>query len=1012
MRSNDLRIGFWNVNGLRNKLESNCVIQWMNCHDIVVLSETHRKSVSHAPGFIGYAASNPHNHRGGLAILFSQAIHADVVDLDTDVQEQIWFRLKSIARTQFCGLYISPSDSAYFSEESFAEVEARTLDQDHRYAIMGDMNTRCGLAVNDLVNGKESLLYSCKDIVQNDNGKKLIGICRSNSLLPLNNLRVSRTKCFEGGLTFRKRERWISEIDYCVVSPKIAQECVSSFTIIADLEEPICKLSDHAPVTVCFKFPVDPTLLAERARNLCQHVVPAISNEECKAPIKLKQIDVSCFKTRLDESEPPEIDLTDFDITLPLAEHLYNLSKECKKPRVKPAIVDPTKARWQRIVECRDSRTLWRAIDWKGAFNPSPQQERPGDAEFQRHMEELLNPAELGGDEWPVCDADMPFIPLLDDEFSIPELQKVIKEQMDPSKSAGPDGVSPGVFRLFPVQWLFYLCLILTTVFHSRLYPPSWCSAKLNMLHKKGSALLCDNYRGISIINSLSKLYDYILNNRLMTWHKPCREQAGAQPKRGCVEHLVTLRLVIEYARYKKVKLFVTYVDFSKAYDRVPRGKMFQVLKLLGCGAIMLAALMALYSRTTSILGAAIITATIGVRQGSPTSCFLFVLFVDVLIRRLKTCPDDGWLKWLHVLMLMDDTVIFATSRERMAEKLAVLDDYCREYGMVVNESKTKFMAFNGDDGDRLPFQLGNLSICHCDSYTYLGVIVTADGLAESSLKAHASDKLTQLNKLIIFLAVNHDAPFHIKKKVFDAAFSSAILYSCECWIKVPLRSIESLYNSALKALLGVRPTTCNDVCMIEAGVPAVSALVRSRQAKFFKEVFSTRSHLQDDPLMFALRLTEIGNKPMYKRIMEVRDSRDHFSVDLAVRQNAIRQKNGSKYATYVNLNPNLETPSLYTSQHPFPDNLRISFTRFRTSSHRLRVELGRWCRTPREQRTCGCGSGAIQDEAHVFECVHTRAVRNAAGFNEGDGFVKLFANPDVKNLKMLKECLRILEEA
>ena len=89
---------------------------------------------------------------------------------------------------------------------------------------------------------------------------------------------------------------------------------------------------------------------------------------------------------------------------------------------------------------------------------------------------------------------------------------------------------------------------------------------------------------------------------------------------------------------------------------------MFEVLKLLGCGAIMLAALMALYTTTTSILGSAIITATIGVRQGSPTSCFLFVLFVDVLIRRIKACPDDGWLKWLHSLMLMDDTVIFATS--------------------------------------------------------------------------------------------------------------------------------------------------------------------------------------------------------------------------------------------------------------------------------------------------------------------------------------------------------------
>ena len=79
-----------------------------------------------------------------------------------------------------------------------------------------------------------------------------------------------------------------------------------------------------------------------------------------------------------------------------------------------------------------------------------------------------------------------------------------------------------------------------------------------------------------------------------MAWYKPCREQAGAQPKRGCAEHLVTLRLLIEYARHRKVKLYITFVDFSKAYDRVPRGKMFQVLNLLGCGAVMLAALMAL----------------------------------------------------------------------------------------------------------------------------------------------------------------------------------------------------------------------------------------------------------------------------------------------------------------------------------------------------------------------------------------------------------------------------------
>ena len=140
-------------------------------------------------------------------------------------------------------------------------------------------------------------------------------------------------------------------------------------------------------------------------------------------------------------------------------------------------------------------------------------------------------------------------------------------------------------------------------------------------------------------------------------------------------------------------------------------------------------------------------------------------------------------------------------------------------------------------------------------------------------LKAHVDDKLSHLNKLTVFLATNYDAPFHVKKKVFEAAFSSAILYSCECWLKVPLRSIESLYTSAVKSLLGVRPTACNDICLVEANLPAVSSLIHARQAKVLKEAYQTRADMDDDPLMFALRLTEEGNKPMFKRIVKLKES-------------------------------------------------------------------------------------------------------------------------------------------
>ena len=45
----------------------------------------------------------------------------------------------------------------------------------------------------------------------------------------------------------------------------------------------------------------------------------------------------------------------------------------------------------------------------------------------------------------------------------------------------------------------------------------------------------------------------------------------------------------------------------------------------------------------------------------------------------------------------------------------------------------------------------------------------------------------------------------------------------------------------------------------------------------------------------------------------------------------------------------------------------RIAYSRFRTSSHRLRIETGRWSRQQREERLCGCLL-AVQDEKHVLE--------------------------------------------
>ena len=220
----------------------------------------------------------------------------------------------------------------------------------------------------------------------------------------------------------------------------------------------------------------------------------------------------------------------------------------------------------------------------------------------------------------------------------------------------------------------------------------------------------------------------------------------------------------------------------------------------------MLCALMNMYSLTTSILGSVVITCTIGVCQGSSTSMFLFII-CRCAIRMLKErSPLDGFLSWLHVLMLMDNMVTLATSRVSLIRKLSILNGYCDEYGMHINEFKTELMVVDGLPVDCTNIAIDGLKVTHCSSYAYLRVIVIENGSLNSTLKAHVAKKKKHLNYLNIFLARNHDAPFFVKKKVFDAAFFTAILYGCESWLGISLYPVDSY--TAVHNLLRVRKST------------------------------------------------------------------------------------------------------------------------------------------------------------------------------------------------------------
>ena len=525
----------------------------------------------------------------------------------------------------------------------------------------------------------------------------------------------------------------------------------------------------------------------------------------------------------------------------------------------------------------------------------------------------------------------------------------------------------------------------------------------------------CGNYRGITIMQVLSKCYDYLIHNRLMKWYVPSREQAGAQEKRGCTEHYVALRLIIDMFMKAKQPLFIAFIDFSKAYDRVPRSYLLNLLKRLGCGKVMLAALTSMYTVTKFVLGTTLITAILGVKQGSPSSCFLFTLFVDELVRFMKLSPPDGVLGWLHLLVLMDDTVIIATSHEDLRKKLDILARWCDQSGMVINEDKTKYMSFNSPEKDPIFLQThaGPVTVSQCTEYIYLGCVITSDGKIASSVSRHVSMRGKAMNKLVRFLDKNKNAPFSVKKKVVDACFNQSLLYGCESWLEEKVSSeLETLYMKGIKCLLGVRSQTTNDVVLLEAGYPSLRALVKSKQKSFFEKVMKERENMLDDPLMHVIRLTWSKNAKMSGYLRSLSNCEDFVKADRCARVERVRSSAQTKSATYSAINPMFEVHSIYKNcDEVVDDYLRIAFTRFRTSSHRLRVETGRWSRLPRERRLCKCGAG-IQTEQHVLiDCELAEPMKEKYGFSVNCFNTFMSTSKSEKQLQMLHEILKFFED-
>jgi hypothetical protein len=171
-------------------------------------------------------------------------------------------------------------------------------------------------------------------------------------------------------------------------------------------------------------------------------------------------------------------------------------------------------------------------------------------------------------------------------------------------------------------------------------FPTYWTTSLAIPLFKSGDVNNPSNYKTIMINPLFAKLFRSMLENRISRWveerDKRAKEQAGFRPKHSMIDHVITLRHIIEKVWEKKEEVFCCFVDFKKSFDRVPREKLWHRMVELGVLMHLRVVVHRLFEevkvkiRTSAGIFESF-RSDIGVKQGCPLSPTLFGLYIDKL---------------------------------------------------------------------------------------------------------------------------------------------------------------------------------------------------------------------------------------------------------------------------------------------------------------------------------------------------------------------------------------------
>ena len=430
---------------------------------------------------------------------------------------------------------------------------------------------------------------------------------------------------------------------------------------------------------------------------------------------------------------------------------------------------------------------------------------------------------------------DLPVIEELDNPPTEEELGRAI-DCLASGKAPGADGIPPEVLKsgksvlLRPLHSLLCLC------WEQGHIPQDMRDANIVTLYKnKGDRSDCNNYRGISLLSIVGKVFARVALTRLQALASRIypESQCGFRAGRSTIDMIFSLRQLQEKCQEQQMPLYIAFIDLTKAFDLVSRSGLFSLLRKIGCPPRLLAVIISYHDNMHSTVcfnGATseAFPVSSGVKQGCVLAPTLFGIFFSMLLQyAFKDCSDgvyihtrsDGGLfnlarlraktkvteVLIRELLFADDAALTSHTEDGLQRLVTRFSLACKEFGLTISLKKTNIMVQGTEDPPNIG--IGGCTLENVEDFTYLGSTISSSMSVDHEINSRIAKAATVMAKLNQRVWKNPKLTVKTRLRIYQACVLSTLLYGSETWTTYARheRKLNGFHMRCLRRILRIR---------------------------------------------------------------------------------------------------------------------------------------------------------------------------------------------------------------